>query len=209
MSGGTGLTRRTFLGTAAAAAAAAAATAACGGGGGGDEGPSTTGETVPPLTGDVAVAHLAAGLENLALATYDTLLTTALDGRLGVVPALVGAIFTTAKGQHTEHLEVWNRVMRVAGKPDVTEPDPGLKPTIDGMLAQVDDVAGAARLALLVEEILADTYLKAIPTLVDGDSVRSAALILIVDQQHQAILRFALGEFPAPEPLQVPDKAAS
>jgi hypothetical protein len=60
-----------------------------------------------------------------------------------------------------------------------------------------------------VEEILADTYLKAIPTLVDRESVRAAALILATDQQHQAVLRYALGENPMPEPIQIPDKAAS
>jgi hypothetical protein len=191
------------------AAAVAVAGVACGGGGGDGSSRATTDETLPVLTGDVAVADLAARLENLAMDTYDALLATASAGRLGTVPALIGAIVTTAKAQHIEHLAVWNRVMRAAGKPEVNTPDEGLKPTIDSMLAGVQDPTGAAQLALLVEEILADTYLKAIPTLADKESVRAAAQILATDQQHQAILRFALGEFPIPEPLQVPDKAAS
>lgn len=206
-----GLTRRRFLGGAGAAVAAVAATgaAACGGGRGAGSFTPTTVEAGPHLTGDVAVANLHARLENLALATYDSLLQTASAGTLGVVPAVVGSVVTTARAQHTEHLAVWNRVMRAAGQPEVTAPDAGLKPTIDGMLAQVTDVEGAARMALLIEEILADTYLKSIPTLADPESVRVAALILATDQQHQAILRLALGEYPVPEPLQIPDKAAS
>ncbi len=200
-----GLTRRHFLG----AAAATAVGAACGGGGDGEAPAPTTVDRRPPLTGDVAVADLLARLENLAIGTYSALLDTASAGALGVVPAVVGSVVTIARTQHTEHLAVWNRVMRADGKPEVTTADAGLKPTIDGMLAQVVDVAGAARLALLLEEILADTYLKSIPTLVDTESVRAAALILVTDQQHQVILRLALGEYPVPEPLQVPDKAAS
>jgi hypothetical protein len=205
------LTRRRFLGAGAAALAAAGAGVACGGGDGGgdDAAPATTTETLPALTGDVAVADLAARLENLAVDTYDALVTTASDGNLGPVPAIVGAILTTARAQHTEHLAVWNRVMRGAGEPEVNTPDPGLKPTIDSQLAQVTDVEGAARLALLAEEILADTYLKIIPTFTDKESVKAAALILATDQEHQAILRFVLGEYPVPEPLQIPDKAAS
>jgi len=209
---GRGLTRRRFLGAAAAAAAAAtaASTSACGGGGGrGDDASQTTVVTVPPLTGDAAVADLHARLENLAIDTYDALLDTATAGTLGVVPAVVGSVVTTARAQHAEHLAVWNRVLRTAGKPEVDTADAGLTPTLDGLLAQVKDVDGAARLALLVEEILADTYLKSIPTLLDPESVRAAALILVNDQQHQAILRFALGDYPVPEPLQIPDKAAS
>jgi hypothetical protein len=204
-----GFTRRRFLGAAAAATAVVGVATACGGGGGGGEPSETTLETLPPLVGDVAVADLHARLENLALDTYEALLTTVSAGKLGPVPPLMGAVVTTAKGHHTEHLAVWNGVIRAAGKPEVNTPDAGLKPTLDSMLSQVKDVAGAARLALLVEEILADTYLKSIPTLLDKESVRSAALILNTDQQHQVILRLLLGEDPVPEPLQIPDKAAS
>ena len=157
----------------------------------------------------MAVADLHARLENLAIDTYDALLVTASAGKVGAVPAVVGAIVTTARTQHVEHLAVWNEVLRAAGKPEVTTPDAGLKPTVDSMLAQVTDVEGAARLALLLEEILADTYLKSIPTLLDKASVQAAAQILATDQQHQVLLRLVLGEAPLPEPLQVPDKAAS
>jgi hypothetical protein len=205
---GGGLTRRGFLGAAAAAVAVGVGTA-CGGGGGGDASSETTLETRPPLVGDAAVADLHARLENLAIDTYGALLTTASAGKLGPVPALVGAVLDAAKTQHTEHLAVWNGVMRAAGKPEVNTPDPGLKPTLDSMLAQVTDVEGAARLALLLEEILADTYLKSIPTLLDKEAVRSAALILATDQQHQVLLRLVLGDDPLPEPIQIPDKAAS
>jgi hypothetical protein len=205
----TGLTRRRFLGAGAAAAATAGVAAACGGGGGADQATDTTVETVPPLIGDAAVADLAARLENLAIDTYEAMLDTASAGNLGDIPAVVGAVVSTSVAQHKEHLAVWNRVMRAHGQPEVHTPDAGLKPNIDSQLAHVKNAEGAAKLVLLLEEILADTYLKLIPTLTDTESVRAAAIILATDQKHQTILRFALGEYPVPEPLQVPDNAAS
>jgi len=205
----TNLSRRRFLGAGAAVVAGTGAGVACGGGGSGDGASDTTTAAVPALTGDVAVANLVAGLENLVLDIYDALLAAASAGRLGDVPAVVGAIVATARAQHIEHLAVWNQVLQAGGKPAVNEADAGLKPTLDSRLAQVVDVGGAARLALLVEEILADTYLKAIPTLADPESVRAAALMLATDQQHCALLRYALGEVPVPEAVQIPDKAAS
>jgi len=209
---GRGISRRRFLGVGAAGAAVVSTGAvglACGGGGGSDDGSDSTTPTVPLLTGDVAVADLAARLENLAIDTYDDLIDAASGGKTGVVPALVGAVVTLARAQHVEHLAEWNKVIRAAGNPEVNTPDVGLKPTIDSALVQVTDVGGIARLALLVEEILADTYLKSIPVLVDKESVRVAAQILVTDQQHQVLLRYALGENPVPEPLQIPDRAAS
>ncbi|HVF12959.1 MAG TPA: ferritin-like domain-containing protein [Acidimicrobiales bacterium] len=206
---GDGLTRRRFLGAGALAVAAAAAGAACDGGGGGEAATDTSAASRPALTGDVAVAHLVAGLENLAIDTYDALGANVAAGALGALPAVVGAVIATARAQHIEHLTEWNRVLQGAGQPAVDGPDAGLKPTLDGMLAEVADVGGAVRFALLVEEILADTYLKSIPTLTDKGLVRTTALMLATDQQHQALLRYVLGDNPVPEPTQIPDKAAS
>jgi hypothetical protein len=203
------LSRRRFLVTGAAGLVATGAGVACGGGGGDGDRTATTVTTAPVLTGDMAIATLIAGLENLAIDAYDALLAAASAGDLGAVPPVIGAVVASARAHHIEHLAVWNRLIRVEGKPEIDTADAGLQPTLDGMLAEVTNVGGAARLALLVEEILADTYLKAIPTLVDRESVRAAALILATDQQHQAVLRYALGENPVPEPIQIPDKAAS
>lgn len=206
------ISRRRFLGMGAAGTAMVATGSlgvACGGGGGSDDGVEAGTATLPPLTGDVAVADLAARLENLAIDAYDDLIVAASGGKMGVVPALVGAVVTLARAQHVEHLAEWNKVIRAAGKPEVNTADIGLKPSIDSVLVQVEDVEGIARLALLVEEILADTYLKSIPVLIDKESVSIAARILVTDQQHQVLLRYALGENPVPEPLQIPDRAAS
>ena len=56
----------------------------------------------PPagLTGDLAVAAVAASLENLAVFAYTAGLSAATAGKLGTVPPAVATFATTVKGQH-------------------------------------------------------------------------------------------------------------
>jgi hypothetical protein len=195
-------------------AAMAAALAACGkkdtgAGGGGNPAPSATSSSANGATGDLAVAQLAAGLEVLAVNTYTAAGAAAAAGKLGTVPPAVGEYVKTALAHHQAHLAAWNKVITGAGQPEVTKPNATLSPTVDAELAKVTDVAGAANLALTLEQIAASTYLKAIPTLANKDAIKLAGQIQIVDQQHQAILLFALGMYPVPEVFQTTTKAAT
>lgn len=80
---------------------------------------------------------------------------------------------------------------------------------VDAEFAKVKDVAGATKLALTLEDIAAPTYLKALPSLQSNDAIKLAGSIQAVDQQHVAILNFALGMYPVPDVFQKTDKAAS
>ncbi len=191
------------------AAAVAAFAAACSSGGTTSPGSTTTAAAAGASAGDLAVAKLAAGLEVLAVNTYKGALDAATGGKLGAVPPAVATFVQTAMAQHQEHLDAWNKVITGAGQPKVTEPDAKLKPTVDAAFAKVTDVVGAANLALMLEEIASDTYNKAIPTLQSKDAIKLAAQIQVVDQQHRAILLYALGMYPVPEVFQNTDKAAS
>ncbi len=211
--------RRLLIGTGLAAGVALAASA-CGGDdeeAGTDAGqqPSTT--QAQRASNDLAVAQLAAGLEKLAVDTYGAALTAATGGKLGEVPPAVAEFVTTAKAHHEVHLSSWNSVLKGAGRPEVTAPNATLKPTVDSMFAQVKDAGGAAKLALTLEDIASQTYNKAIPTLGNKDAIKLAAQIQTVDQQHIAILRYALGAYPVGSAdlnqmtvsFQPTDKAAS
>ena len=191
--------RRRFLVGTGLAVGAALTAAACGDDGGPPPdapGPSTTTTLARAANNDLATARLAAGLEKLAVDTYAAVLTAATGGRLGTVPPAVAELVTTAKAHHEVHLSSWNGVLRGAGEPEVTAPNATLKPTVDGMFAQVRDAVGAARLVLTLEDIASQTYNKAIPTLAGRDAIRLAAQIQVVDQQHIAILRYLLGAYP-------------
>lgn len=203
------LSRRTFLVGGTVAAGIAVVTAACGGddktpiagsdtavAGGGDEG------------GDLAVAAFAAGLEVLAVGTYKAALDAAVAGKLGVVPDAGAEFVKTAMGHHEEHLAAWNKVLKGAGKPEVTEPDAKLKPFVDSEFGRVKGFGDAAKLARTLEETAAATYLGAIPSLESKDAIKLAASIQAVDAKHVAILNFVLGEYPVPDVFAKTDKAA-
>ncbi len=192
-------TRRGFL-IGAGALAGGAVLAACSSG---SSSPTTTrgssGASVSDkLTGDLAVAALAASLENLAVAAYGDVLTAAGAGKLGTVPPAVANFATTVKAQHTQHAQAWNSAIVASGHSAITTPDPVLTPVITADFAKVTDVTGAAKLALMLEEVAAATYQSAISAVKANSSIKVAASIQPVEMQHAAILNFVLGQYPVP-----------
>ncbi len=184
-------------------------TTAAAAGGGSSTTAKAPGTTAPSGGGDLEVAALAAGLEVLAVNTYGAALDAATAGKLGAVPPAVAEYVTTAKAHHQAALDAWNGVLTGAGKPAVTEPPKDLEATVNGEFAKVTDVGGAAALALMLEEIAAATYQKAIPTLQSKDAIELAGSIQVVDAQHVAILLFVSGQYPVPDTFASTEKAAA
>ena len=191
--------RRGFL-IGAGALAGGAVLAACSSG---SSSPTTTAgssgaTTSNKLTGDLAVAALAASLENLAVAAYGDVLSAATAGKLGTVPPAVANFATTVKAQHAQHAQAWNSAIVAAGHTAITKPDPVLVPVVTKDFAKVTNVTGAAKLALMLEDIAAATYLSAVSAVKANSSVKVAASIQPVEMQHAAILNFILGQYPVP-----------
>lgn len=201
--------RRTFLLGAAGVGASGALLAACGssskttapttvapqsGTTAGGSSSSSTGSG--PLTGDLAVAATAASLENLGVYAYNAGITAATAGKLGTVPPAVVTFAKTAMMQHADHAKAWNSALTGAGKPAVTATDPALTPTVNAAFAKVTNVTELGQLALLVENIAAQTYQGAIPALSATSSIGVAATIQPVEMQHAAILYYVLGQYP-------------
>ena len=160
-------TRRTFLLGAAGIGAGGALLAACGSSSTAAAPPTSV--TVPTarampaaasgsLTGDLAVAAMAASLENLGVYAYKAALAAAAAGKLGKVPPAVATFAQTAMSQHQDHAQAWNSALTAAGKPAVTATDPALTPTVNLKFGQVTNVTQLAQLALLIENIAAQTY---------------------------------------------------
>jgi hypothetical protein len=191
--------RRGFL-IGAGVVAGGAVLAACGSGSSssGSSTTSTGATKTGKLTGDLAIAALAASLENLAVAAYGDVLTAAGQNKLGTVSPAVATFVTTAKGQHAQHASAWNSAIVAAGHSAVTLPDPALVPTVNAAFAKVTDVVGAAQLALMLEGIAAATYQNGISVVTADSSIKVAASIQPVEMQHIAILNFALGQYPVP-----------
>jgi len=208
-----GSSRRWFLG-AAAAVTAGGVLAACGkndskvdSGTSVTSGAGTTATTAASGAGDAKVAALAAGLEVLAVGTYKAALDAATANKLGAVPPAVATFAKTAMEQHQTALDTWNKVLTSGGGQAVSTPPASLKATVDKEFAAVKDVGGVAKLALLLEQTAADTYLSATQTLTGKDAITTAGALQSVDQEHAAILLFVLGQYPVPDVFQKTDKA--
>ena len=171
---------------------------------------AVTDETTAPSDDvNLTVAMLAAGLEVLAVNTYQAVLDAAGAGALGEVPPAVGEFVTVALAQHQEHLDTWNGVITGAGGDAVTEPNADLQPVVDDAFADVTDVGGAARLALQLEQIASATYLDAQNLLTDADAIMLAGQMQIIDAQHASILLYVLGEYPVPDVFAMTELSAA
>lgn len=159
--------------------------------------------TVQQGGGDVATARLAAGLEVLAVNTYGAAMQADVE-----YPQAVAEFVTTVQTHHQAALDAWNQLLTGMGEQTVSEPPPELEAMVNEQLAGAGDVAGVARLALMVEEIAADTYFDAIPSMGNAQALELAATIHPIDMQHAAILHFVLGEYPVPEAFADADDAA-
>jgi len=152
----------------------------------------------PPsnLKGDLAVAAVAASLENLAVFAYNAGINAALAGKLGTVPPAVKQFAVTVKGQHTQHAAAWNGVLSGAGKKKVTVTYPPLTPTVQSDFAKVTDITGLAQLALTLETAAAQTYQAETSKLKSSSAIGLSSSIQPVEMQHIAILYYVLGEYP-------------
>lgn len=152
----------------------------------------------PPagLKGDLAVAAVAASLENLAIFAYSAGLSAATKGKLGTVPPAVATFATTAKAQHSEHAQAWNSVLKANGKAKVTVTNPTLTPVVQADFAKVKDIPGLAKLALMLEIIAAETYQAETSMLKSSAAVALSSSIQPVEMQHIAILYYVLGDYP-------------
>ena len=148
------------------------------------------------LKGDLAIAGLAASLENLAVYAYGAAISAVTAGKFGSVPLAITTFATTAKAQHTDHGASWNAIITAAGKHAVTVTEPALTPVVQQKFGQVKTLTDLANLALLLENIAAQTYQVACTKVKSKGGVATAASIQPVEMQHAAILYFVLGKYP-------------
>jgi hypothetical protein len=156
------------------------------------------GAAFPPsnLKGDLVVAAVAASLENLAVFAYSAGLAAAGAGKLGAVPPAVATFATTVKGQHQQHANAWNGVLKGAGKAKVSVTNPTLTPVVQADFAKVTDIAGLANLAITLETIAAQTYQAETSMLKSSAAIGLSSSIQPVEMQHIAILYYVLGMYP-------------
>lgn len=156
--------------------------------------------STPPGSGlsgsDAKALAVDASIENLAVAAYTKGIAAAKAGKLGSVPPAVPVFAETARSQHEAHAAAFNAVLTAGGKRAVHEPDPALTPTVTKKFAAVRTVAGLAELALLLENVAAQSYQDDVASFLSSHARGTSASIQPVEMTHAAILYFVLGKYP-------------
>lgn len=152
-------------------------------------------------SGDLAIVELATSLENLAVATYQSVMDAAATGKFGPNPAAITTYLAAAQRQHREHAAGWNAGLNRIGQKPVTGLDATFKSVeLDAAMARAKTITDLAKFVLFLENVMAATYLDAIQAgLQSAAAVRIAATIHPVEMQHAAVLEFLIGNYPVPD----------
>jgi uncharacterized protein YbjQ (UPF0145 family) len=142
---------------------------------------------------DVQVLQTAASLENLAVSTYKTALTLPYIGG-ATANAVVTKFAQVTMGQHVQHADAFNSAVKSLGGKAQTKPDPAFVPVVNKAVKSLGSATAAAgalgvvALALELENIAAETYIKD-TTLVSSTSNKALfASIMGIEAQHVAVL---------------------
>jgi hypothetical protein len=142
---------------------------------------------------DVQLLQTAASIENLAVATYKTALTLPYIGGSAANP-VVTKFAQVTMGQHAQHADAFNAAAKQMGGKTQTKPDPAFVPVVDkavkglGTATAAQGALGVVALAMELENIAAETYVK--DTVLAKSSTNKAlfASIMGIEAQHVSVL---------------------
>jgi rubrerythrin len=137
-------------------------------------------------TEDIQRLQTAASIEVLAISAYGAALG------LDYVKAnpVLEKFCTVTKAQHTEHLSAFNNTVTALGGSPQTSPDPVLAKAAQAALLKVEKSPLAlVDLALELEQVAAETYVKDTYSFHDDSAKKVAASIMGIEAQHAAVLR--------------------
>ncbi|GAA3453481.1 ferritin-like domain-containing protein [Dactylosporangium matsuzakiense] len=136
---------------------------------------------------DVQVLQTAASLENLAVSTYKTALTLPYIGGASA-NTVVKAFAMKTMQQHTEHAQAFNNAVKKLGGKEQTAPDPKYAPIVASTVPTIKTAADVVKLAITLEDVAAQTYVKNVTQVSTGDLRQLFASVAGVEAQHRAIL---------------------
>lgn len=166
-------------------------------------------QTGATAASDVMALQTAAGLENLAVATYKTALTLPFIGGSSA-NAVVKVFAQKTMAQHMAHGQAFNAAaMRLGGKAQ-TGPDPKYAPIVTKAVPTIKGPADVVALAITLEDVAAQTYVKDVGLVSTGALRQLFASVAGVESQHRAILLAvqALLKANAPQLIALPPDAA-
>ncbi len=142
---------------------------------------------------DVQILQTAASIENLAVSTYKTALTLPYIGGSAANP-VVTKFAQVTMGQHAQHADAFNAAAKQLGGKAQSQPDPTFVPVVQKAVAGLSGASaaqgalGVVGLALELEDLAAETYVK--DTVLATGETRKAlfASIMGVEAQHVSVL---------------------
>jgi hypothetical protein len=167
------------------------------------------GEAVPVLAADsnVAILQTAASIENLAVSTYSKALGLPYVGGSGANP-VVRTFVTTTRDQHAAHAKAFNAAVAKLGGKQQTGPDPKYNTVVQQALPKVKGPGDVVSLALSLEDVAAQTYVKD-TSMVTTPALRQLfASVAGVEAQHRAILLSIQALLPTPNLITSPPPIA-
>jgi hypothetical protein len=142
---------------------------------------------------DVQVLQTAASIENLAVATYTTALTLPYIGGSSANP-VVTKFCQVTMGQHAQHAAAFNSAAQHLGGKAQSKPDPAFVPVVNKAVKSLTGATpaqgalGVVGLALELENIAAETYVKDTVLAKSKSNKALFASIMGIEAQHVSVL---------------------
>lgn len=136
---------------------------------------------------DIQALQTAAGLENLAVATYKTALTLPFIGG-STANGVVKAFSTMTMAQHSQHAQAFNAAAVKLGGKAQNNPDPKYAPVVTAAVPTIKGPADVVKLAITLEDVAAQTYVANVGLVSTADLRQLFASVAGVESQHRAIL---------------------
>jgi hypothetical protein len=142
---------------------------------------------------DVQILQTAASIENLAVATYKTALTLPYIGGSAANP-VVTKFAQVTMGQHAQHADAFNAAVKHLGGKAQNKPDPAFVPVVNKAVASLNGASaaqgalGVVGLALELENIAAETYVKDTTLAKSTTNKALFASIMGIEAQHVSVL---------------------
>lgn len=135
-----------------------------------------------------------ASLEALLVKAYQRTLALAAMQAMATTAALK-VLATTALSHHRSHLNLFNHSVEALGGQQQTSPDPRYESLLTGQLTQLakmspeNATSGVVELAITLESVAAETYVKNGPAFSSGRAREATASVTGIEAQHVAALR--------------------
>ena len=138
-------------------------------------------------TKDIMALQTAAGLENLAVFTYNTALTLPFIGGSSALPVVKAFVQMTVK-QHSDHAAAFNGAVAKLGGKKQTGTDPKYTPVVQKAAPTLKGPADVVGLAITLEDIAAETYTANVGLVSTSDLRQLFSSVAGVEAQHKSIL---------------------